>query len=67
MKYVICKSFVPFSGMLSQSVHAATQKLRRLDDLSNKHLFLFVLSIRISKIKVPEDSRSDKPGLLPNL
>ena len=24
-------------------------------------------SLQISKIKVPEDSRSDKPGLLPNL
>ena len=43
IKYVIFKSFVPFSGMLSQSVHAATQKRHTLDDLNNKHLFLSVL------------------------
>ena len=37
--------------MLSQSVHAATQKRHRLDDLNNKHLFLSVLETAAAAAK----------------
>ena len=41
-------------------------KLYRLSGRNNRHLYLTVLEVQESKIKVPTDSAHDK-GLLPSL